>query len=178
MAEKITIARPYAKAVFELAQEHKALAHWSETLQGLAELVAIPTVEALINDPMVTPAKRAAVLIEACGDKLDTAGANLLKVLSENRRLDILPEIAADFENLKALAENTIEVEFRAPVELDEAEHDKLVAALRKRLGREVELHALVDESLLGGAVIRAGDIVIDGSVKTRLHRLASEMVH
>jgi F-type H+-transporting ATPase subunit delta len=177
MAEKITIARPYAKAVFELAKAAKALDHWSDTLKGLAELVAIPAVQVLINDPMVTPAKRAAVLIDACGKELDTQGANLLEVLSENRRLDILPEIAADFEHLKALAENTIEVEYRAPMALDEAEQEKLVAALRKRLGREVELHAVIDESLLGGAVIRAGDVVIDGSVRTRLQRLASEMV-
>ncbi|HEX5419344.1 MAG TPA: F0F1 ATP synthase subunit delta [Gammaproteobacteria bacterium] len=178
MAEKITIARPYAKAVFELAQREQNLSRWSRVLKVLADAVAAPAVAALIDAPEVAAAKRAEIIIEICGDMLDERGRNLLRLLSEKRRLDYLPEIAAEFERLRAAAEAIVDVELAAPIEIDPERRSEVEAALKRRLGHDVRVHYVLDEALLGGAVIRAGDLVIDGSIRGRLERLAAAMSH
>lgn len=177
MAEKSTVARPYARAVFELARERSALPKWSEVLANLARIIEVPIVYQVIGSPLVTPEARAALIIEIGGDALDEQGRGLIRLLAENRRLELLPEIAAMFEALRGDAEGTLEVEMRAAAPMDEEQQEHIRAALSKRLGRDVHLHSSVDKSLLGGAIIRAGDLIIDGSLKNKLERLAGAMI-
>jgi F-type H+-transporting ATPase subunit delta len=178
MAETRTLARPYARALFRLAREERTLPRWSEVLARLSEIVAEPQVRRLLDSPQATAGQRAEIVIAIGADRLDEQARNLVRLLSENRRLELIPDIAADYGALKAASENTIDVELSAPVPVDEAEQTRIREALQKRLGREVKLHCDLDESLLGGAVIRAGDLVIDGSLKSRLERLTAAMVH
>ena len=176
MAEKQTIARPYAQAIFELAQAQQALSTWSAMLLAAAELSQEPQIAELIRSPHVSKVEVADLFIAAGGDSFDTQGASLIKVLMENRRLDLLPEIAAQFDGLKAEAEGTITAEVTAAFELNSAQRKKLIASLSKKLGRDVELDCTVDTSLLGGVVVRAGDMVIDGSAAGKLTKLAADL--
>jgi F-type H+-transporting ATPase subunit delta len=176
MAEKTTIARPYARAVFDLARTDDALAHWGEQLRALTDIVHVPAVAALIETPEVTGEKRAGILIEIAGDALDARGRNLVRLLSEKHRLDCVPEIAAEFERLRSEAEAVVDVEMRSAVEVDPERRAAIVAGLKRRLGRDVRLHCVVDDSVVGGAVLKAGDTVIDDSIRGRLDKLAAAM--
>lgn len=176
MAERATIARPYAKAAFEYARAANALAAWSQGLRIAAEIVADPRVAELLNDPRWAAADLAGLILEAAGAKLDPAMQNFVRVLAENHRLVLLPEIAAHYEAARAQVENTVDVEVVSAVALDAAQAEKLRQALNTRLRRQVRMQNSVDASLLGGAVIRAGDLVIDGSLKGRLERLGTEL--
>ncbi|HEY3645909.1 MAG TPA: F0F1 ATP synthase subunit delta [Gammaproteobacteria bacterium] len=181
MAENLTLARPYARAVFELANEKRAFDGWSKTLAVLAALGADAGVQAMFASPKAAPAVRAEVLGELAakaGAKLDQQGRNFLQLLAENRRLTLLPEIAADFERLRAEAENTLDVELIAAMPVGAAEQKLISEALQKKLGRKITLKYVGDKTLIGGAVLRAGDLVIDGSVRERLSRLTAELVH
>ncbi|MGH8371944.1 MAG: F0F1 ATP synthase subunit delta [Gammaproteobacteria bacterium] len=180
MAETITLARPYAKAAFEIASEHAALESWSKTLAVLAELSRDHSVQVMLGDPQVPSTVCADVLIELAakaGAKLDQQARNFVKLLAEYHRLEILPEIAADYAALRAEAEGTVEVEVRAGIKLDAEEQTRISSALGKKLGRKVKLNCVTDKSLIGGAIIRAGDLVIDGSVRDKLGRLAAAMI-
>ncbi len=176
MAERATIARPYAKAAFEFAQEASAFEPWSQGLKVAAEIVADPRVAAITRSPQLTEANLVALIADVAQPKLDAHMRNFVRLLAENRRLLLLPEIAVQFEALRAAAENTIDVDVVSAVALDPAQRDRLAAALSKRLERRVRMQNSVDSSLLGGAVIRAGDLVIDGSLKGRLERLGTEL--
>ena len=176
MAERATIARPYAKAAFEYARGANAFAAWSQGLEALAGIVADPRVAALTKSPQRTTGDLAALLTDVAGAKLDAGMQNFVRVLAENRRLLLLPEIAAYYEVLRSAAENTVDVEVVSAVPLDTAQADKLTQALCTRLKRRVRMQTSVDPALLGGAVVRAGDLVIDGSLKGRLERLATEL--
>jgi F-type H+-transporting ATPase subunit delta len=178
MAEKMTVARPYARAVFEIARDEDALAGWSELLQRGSAAIADERIQGLIGNPAVTRKALAELFIEICGDSAGRHGANFLKLLADNGRLAWLPEIAAEYESLRAEAENVVDVQLTSAVELDEAQRESFAASLRKRLGREVRLHCDTDAKLLGGAIIRAGDLVIDGSLFGRLERLAGAVTH
>jgi F-type H+-transporting ATPase subunit delta len=174
MAERATIARPYAKAAFEYARGAKAFAAWSQGLKTAAAIVADPRVAGLIKNPELTAADMAALVADVAGATLDGAMRNFLQLLAENHRLLLLPEIAAHYEAERARVENTVDVEIVSAVPLSAAQADKLSAALAKRLGRSVRMTKSIDPALLGGAVIRAGDMVIDGSLKGRLQRLGT----
>ncbi len=174
MAELSTLARPYAEAVFRLAKEKSALAGWSERLATLAAIVSDPQMQAVIADPN-TSAARAAELIGAIAGA-DEAGQNLLAVLAGNDRLTLLPEIAAQYEVLKAEAEGVLEATIVSAQTMSDAQKAELMAALKARFGRDVEATVQVDESLIGGAVITVGDQVIDGSVKGRLQKMAAAL--
>jgi F-type H+-transporting ATPase subunit delta len=150
VAERATIARPYAKAAFEYARAANAFAKWSEALKLAAEIVADPRVAAFTKDPQRTAADLVGLITEVEGPKPDPGIRNFVHVLAENHRLLLLPEIAAHYEELSA--------------------------ALSTRLKRQVRMQNSVDSTLLGGAVVRAGDLVIDGSLKGRLERLATEL--
>lgn len=176
MAERATIARPYAKAAFAYAQGTRAFAEWSRALQICAQIVADPRVAALVKDPAFTPAQIADFVIGVGGASLDPHMQNYLRTLAENHRLLLLPEIAAHYEMLRAEVENTIDVEVVSAVKLADAQAQKLEHALQSRLKRRVKMRNSVDASLLGGAVIRAGDLVIDGSLRGRLERLRTEL--
>jgi len=181
MAENSTLARPYAKAVFELARDKGALDAWSKALAVLAGLCADVSVQELLTTPKASALVRAELFAELAakaGQKLDQQGRNFVSLLAENRRLGLLPEIAADFERLRAEAENTLDVELRAAMPVDAAEQKLISEALHKKLGRKITLKYVQDKTLIGGAVIRAGDLVIDGSVREKLGRLAAELTH
>jgi len=173
MAEKTTIARPYAEAVFKLAQQQGNLKEWSDRLQLCAAITSNPEMASLIGNPKISDEQLAGLVGELCGDKLDEHGKNFIATLIENGRLGLLPEIAGLYEQARAEAEGVIAAEVISALPLDDAQQKKIAASLKKRLGREVVLECKVDESLLGGAVIRAGDLVIDGSAKGQIERLA-----
>jgi F-type H+-transporting ATPase subunit delta len=176
MAERTTTARPYAKAIFALARQNNRLAETSVSLLRAAETVNDPRVRALLGSPHVRPPQLAELVTAVAGDSLDEHGRNFLALLAHNRRLGFLPEIAALFEHMKAEVENAVDVEVTAASPLTPDQESRYAAALQKKLGRAVRLHTKVDGSLIGGAVLKAGDLVIDGSIKGRLERLAIEM--
>ena len=176
MAERATIARPYAKAAFAAARDARGFAEWSEGLELCAGIVADPRVSALVKNPEVPVGQVADLVIGVAAAKLPPQVQNFIRVLAENHRLLLLPEISAHYELMRAHAENTVDVEVISAVNLDAAQAEKLAAALRIRLKRRVNVQNSVDASLLGGAVIRAGDLVIDGSLKGRLERLRTEL--
>lgn len=175
MAEKATIARPYAKAAFDYARERKAFPAWSQLLTTAAGIVADARVARLLGSPSVKPADLAAMIADIAG-ATDEQSKNFLGTLAANRRLALLPEIAAMFEALRADEENVAEVQVTSAVPLDDAQRQRLIAALQKRLKREVRLHVEVDGALVGGAIVRSGDLVIDGSLRSRLERLSAAM--
>jgi len=176
VAERATIARPYAKAAFEYARDANALAAWSEGLKVAAEIVADPRVAPLTKSPAWSAADLVGLITDVAGAKLDAGMQNFVRVLAENRRLLLLPAIAARYEILRSAVENTVDVDVVSAVPLDAAQADRLRAALSTRLKRKVRMQNAVDATLLGGAVVRAGDLVIDGSLKGRLQRLATEL--
>jgi F-type H+-transporting ATPase subunit delta len=178
MAEKATIARPYAKAAFESARQHGAFDRWSTVLATASSVVQDERVARLLLSPRVKPEELSGLIDEISGQAMDEQTRNFLATLAANRRLALLPEIATMFEALRADAENTADVHIVSAVALDGAQKERMAAALKKRLKREVRLHCAVDGSLIGGAIVRSGDFVIDGSLKARLDRLAVEMTH
>ncbi len=178
MAEKMTVARPYARAVFEIARDSDAMPAWSEFLERGRLAAEDERIQALIGNPAVSRDELAELFIELCGDAAGGNGENFLKLLADNGRMAWLPEIATEYERLRAEAENIVDVQLTSAVELDAAQRDSFAASLRKRLGRDVRLHCDTDAKLLGGAIIRAGDLVIDGSLFGRLERLAGAVTH
>ncbi|OBS09560.1 F0F1 ATP synthase subunit delta [Acidihalobacter prosperus] len=176
MSEQITYARPYARAVFELAQSSQRVDAWKKAVDTLAELVRLPDVQTLILDPRVPPLVQAQIIIDAGGDVFDAESSNLVRLLAENRRLQAAGELAACFESLRDAAEGTVEAEAISAFPLDEKQRDSLVAALKRRLGKNVNLSTREDPELLAGVVVHAGDLVIDGSLKGRLGQMARAM--
>jgi len=176
MTERTTLARPYAEAVYRLAHERKTLKAWSEMLQLVAAVAADPQVAALIDNPRVARERFVAFFLDICGKKLDKNAANFIRLLSENHRLVLLPEIAALYETLRAQAEGRVEAEVVSATEVSAAQLKDIAAALKKRLGRDIDLSTRIDPALIGGIVIRAGDLVIDGSVQGKLRALATHL--
>lgn len=176
MAELTTLARPYAKAVFAEAQEKGALDAWSADLALLAACVADTKLAAVLQHPALTAKQQAQTLIDVCGDKLNEAAKNLVTVLAENKRLMLLAEVSALYEEMKAQLQNTVDVVVTSAFPLSNEQSDKLAQALKARLQCDVRMTSEIDESLIGGAIIRAGDLVIDGSVTGKLSKLAEAM--
>jgi F-type H+-transporting ATPase subunit delta len=176
MAERVTIARPYAKAAFGYAREHGNFAQWSDALNVAASVVADENVARLLGNPRVTPRELVDLIGDVGGAAIDAQVRNFLDALATNRRLNLLPDVAALYELLRAEVENVADVQVTSAVPLDEAQRQRLTAALRKRLKRDVRLHCDVDAALIGGAIVRCGDLVIDGSLRARLERLATEI--
>ena len=176
MADFSTIARPYAKAVFELARDEHSFAEWSAITGGLARAVADPAVSAAIGHPAIGRGQIADLLIAALGSKISTSAANLLKLLSEYGRLQAAPAIAAEFERLRAEYESRVDVEITSAAEVGKSQQETLTAAIGKRLAREVVVSWKTDPQLIAGALIRAGDLVIDGSVRGELEKLQSAL--
>jgi F-type H+-transporting ATPase subunit delta len=176
MADKLTIARPYARAAFEEARDNGSLAPWSQGLRSAAQVITDPRVEALLGNPHVTADELAALVTGIAGSKLNDEGANFMRTLATNHRLAYLPEISSLFDTFKDAAEGVADVTVTSAAALDEAQQSRLGQALEQRLKRKVRLHCEIDASLIGGAVVRAGDLVIDGSLRTRLERIAYEL--
>lgn len=183
MADTSTIARPYAKALFDLANGERKLAAWSDALRAAATVVADAGANRALANPAFDDGARATLvgsIVSAIkgGELLATPeGKNLLKLLAENDRLTVLPEIAAQFDLLKADAENRVNVTVTSATPIDKALAEQIKRSLEQRLKRAVELTLNVDASLIGGAIIQADDMVIDGSVRTRLQRLTEALV-
>ncbi len=176
MAELSTLARPYAKAAFEYAREHNTLAQWSEQLATAAAVSADERITALLGNPALTAEQQAESLVQVCGDALGREVKNLVAILAANKRLPLLPEIHAQFATFKANQEKSVDVEVVSAFDLADAAVEKLAGALSKKLEREVKVSTTTDKDLLGGVLIRAGDLVIDGSVRGRLNKLAEAM--
>lgn len=178
MAEKTTVARPYAQALFDLArsQPQGGLKVWSEMLHAAATVVADAQVQSLIGDPRISKDQLVSLVLGVSGDKLTGAAQNFIKLLVENRRLDVLPEIVALYEVQRAEAEGTVQAQVTSAYALTPDQQQKIAAALQKRMGRAIEVTNIVDQGLLGGVIIRAGDTVIDGSARGQLAKLASAL--
>ena len=176
MADRITIARPYARAAFEEARANQRLAPWSASLRIAAEVVRDARVAALMGNPHVTPEELADLVIAIAGAQLGNEGGNFVRTLAANRRLAYLPEISALFDTLKDEAEGVADVTVTSAAALDEGQQRKITGALEQRLKRKVRLHCAVDPRLIGGAILSAGDLVIDGSLSSRLARIAYEL--
>jgi len=176
VADKSTLARPYARAVFELARESGGYEQWSQRLAIGAAALRNEQVRKLLDDPRRTPAKQVELLLDLCGEPHAADVSNLFRTLADNGRLVVLPEIAAAYETLRDEAEGRIEVEVRSAEPLSEATRASLKRALERRLARAVELENVIDPTVIGGAIIRAGDLVIDGSVHGRLEGLATAL--
>ena len=176
MSQTLTLARPYARAVFSMARAQQRLPQWSSMLGFAARAVAEPSVQQLLGNPTV-PAQTLAGLIVPAGD-VDPLFTQFLSVLAENRRLAVLPEIAGMFDLLRAEDERIVKATITSATPLSEGDVASLRASLVKRFGREVEVSTAIDPALIGGAVIDAGDVVIDGSLKTKLARLGAALAH
>jgi F-type H+-transporting ATPase subunit delta len=176
VAEAATIARPYAKAAFLSARETAALPSWSEALRLGGALTADPRIADLVTNPKMTTDERVSMFAGLGGDAIDPHWQNFIRLLARNKRLDVLPQIGAQYELLRAQYENELDVEVTSAVALDAGQQGKLKDALKRRFSRDVRISMTVDPALLGGAVIRAGDLVIDGSIHGRLQRLKSEL--
>ncbi|MDA0805874.1 MAG: F0F1 ATP synthase subunit delta [Proteobacteria bacterium] len=176
MAEPITLARPYAKAVFQVAVESNDLAGWSQMLRQIALVCKDKRVAVLLSSPIITAEEQAEKLIGLFGDALTPAAQNVVKVLAYHGRLTLIAEIVELFEVLRAQQEKSVDAMVTTAFEVNDATVDALAAALTKSLNREVKLVANVDPSLIGGAIIRAGDTVIDSSVRGKLKKLAESI--
>ena len=179
MADKTTIARPYAKAAFAQSTAEGALSAWSQALRTGAAVMTDSRVHQLLGDPHVTPEQLAGLVAGIAGLNADnnaSNGRNFIATLAENRRLDCLPEISALFDQMKDAAEGIADVTVTSATALTGQQAGAISAALANRLKRQVRLHTQVDPALLGGAVLRAGDLVIDGSVRGRLERIARDI--
>jgi len=177
MADKTTIARPYAKAAFAAARADSMLGAWSTALHTAAAVVSDPLVKSSLGDPHVSTAQLSQLVVDLAGSGLGEHGRNFIVALAEARRLDCLPQIAQLFDGFKDEAEGVADVTVTSATALDARQQQVLTDALARRLKREVRLHCLIDPQLLGGAVVRSGDLVIDGSVRGRLERIANELV-
>ncbi len=172
-----TLARPYARAAFELAQAGEQLPEWSRLLAFSGQLVLAPAVARALTGPDLRPTEQVE-LLQPPGTGSDDAFVHFLAVLAGNKRLSLLPAIAAQYEHLRAQAERRVHARVRTAIALEGDQLDSLKAALARRFQREVEISNEIDPSLLGGALIDTGDIVIDGSVRGRLDKLHSRLTH
>lgn len=175
-ADAITIARPYAEAVFAHAEESGQLDAWSEMLAFLSQVVKDPAVAPVVGNPLVDRQALTELLLEIGGERLSQSGGNLVRLLTQNGRLSLVPEMAGVFETLKAERQRTINVQVTTAFAL-QPEQEKIIAdAIKAKLGREVTISSEQDPDLIGGVHIRAGDMVIDGTVRGRLQQLANEL--
>ncbi|GLQ93355.1 F0F1 ATP synthase subunit delta [Dyella acidisoli] len=176
-AQAITLARPYARAAFELAQAEGTLAAWSQALAFAAEVAKDPRVAALSTNPRVQPDQLVALHLPN-GNKADSAFGKFLGELAEKRRMTLLPEVGALYETYKRESESQLLVKVTSAMALEAAQTEQLKASLKRRFKREIELETQVDPSLLAGVVIDTGSEVIDGSARGRLQRLANALTH
>jgi F-type H+-transporting ATPase subunit delta len=176
MAENLTIARPYAEAVFSSADASGALQAWSQALQRLAMIVSDPDMHNAIGDPKVGPEQVYGLVAAGAGDALSPEAQSFVRVLIDNDRLPVLPEIATLFEALKNEREGVVEAQIDSAFPVDDAALAQLVGDLERRFKRKVRPRVTVDRALIGGALITVGDEVIDGTVRGRLASMASAL--
>src|SRR5690606_34401579 len=174
MSEALTLARPYARAAHAVARDAGQAEAWSQSLALAARIAADPRIEALLGDPRLRPEDARMLLAEGADD----AFSRFIDELADNGRLALLPEISGLYEQLRADAEQVVKARVTSAAELSPAELEGLVAGLRRRFGREVQVETAVDPELIGGAVIDAGDTVIDGSLRGKLQRMRNALAN
>jgi len=172
MSEVTTVARPYAKAAFDFAQENNALDKWAEMLHFSACVAQNTQVADVING-VLAPESVADVFIKICGEQLDVHGQNFIRVMAENERLVTLPEVAQQFLSLCADAGKKMDVDIISAKKLTKVQLTKISAKLETRLERKVKLNCSVEPSLIAGMIIRAGDLVIDNSIRHQIERMS-----
>jgi F-type H+-transporting ATPase subunit delta len=176
VADEATTARPYARAAFEHAHAAGQLAAWGEWLERASMVIADPRVHPLIGNPHVQRSELVAFVVELAGAGGDEKAGNFFRLLADNGRLALLPQIALQYATLRAEVENTVDVTVTSAMPLTAEQSANLTAALTRRLRRTVRLAATVDPTLIGGAIVRAGDFVVDGSLRGRVERLGNTM--
>lgn len=178
MSELTTAARPYARAAYAAASKSGDQEEWSSMLMLMAGVAGDASMKTVLESPKLTSEQAASMFINVCKDKVNASGENFIKLLAENGRLTLLPEVAALFQFYRAQAEGTVEAEVISAQEISEAQAEAISASLEKRLGKKVSLKTSIDETLIGGAIVRAGDLVIDGSLRGRVSKLSSALVN
>ncbi|MDR5617018.1 F0F1 ATP synthase subunit delta [Arsenophonus sp.] len=171
MSEITTVARPYAKAAFDFAVENQLVDKWQNMLSFIAEATCNQQIGELLSGS-IAPETLAKTFITICGDEIDEHVRNLIRIMAENGRLSTLPEVLKQFIQLRAFLESTVDIDVISATELNEKQQFKISAAMEKRLSRKVKLNCKIDKSVIAGVIIRAGDLVIDGSVRGRIERL------
>jgi len=175
MSQNLTLARPYARAAFALAQESGHAADWSRALAFASRVAADPQAKVLLAHPQLSSAEAVELLaVEGADENF----VRFLGLLADNRRLPLLADITGLFEQLRAEADHVVKARVTSAAALPDGELATIKAALKKRFGLDVEIETAIDESLIGGAVIDAGDVVIDGSLKTKLARLGAALAN
>ncbi len=177
MAEKVTIARPYAEAAFKLAREKNQLEAWSQMLRLLDLLVQDASVARCISDPNVSTEQLQGLILGICGEQLDGAGRNFVQALEQNNRLALLPEIRAMFEALRLEHEGELEAEIHSAFAIDDAQVAQLVKKLESKYQRKVRAQVSVDAKLIGGIKIVVGDNVVDATVRGKLDAMSAALI-
>lgn len=173
MAELSTLARPYARAAFYYARDAKQLDDWGRQLALLASVYQHDKVRSLLANPSITADAQAKVVTDIGGNELTAPVGNFIALLAHNKRLPLLPEIERLFDALKHEYEQAVDIELTSAMAVDSTAEQKLAQALAEKLARKVNIHTVIDDSLIAGAIIKAGDLVIDGSMRGRLEKLA-----
>ncbi len=174
--DALTIARPYAEAVFARADETATLDQWSEMVELLAAAVQDAVVTSAISNPLFEQADLLELMLDIGGDHLSEEGQNMVRMLVQNGRLSVMPEIATIYEKLKAERQRTMSVHVRSAFELQPAQEQQVVDALKRKLGLDVTITSEQDPELIGGVLIQAGDLVIDGTIKGKIAQLMNEL--
>ncbi len=173
MTDFTTAARPYANAVYDTASESNLLDSWGDALTNLAAVISDAQMSDLLECPDLGKAEKGGLIIKVLGDKLTDKQQNLVRLMAENSRLKLMPDVLAQFEVARAKAENKIEAEVTSAFELSAEQLSELVNTLKNKLGSDVTVTTSIDESLIGGVIIKAGDTIIDASMKSQLDSLA-----
>lgn len=173
MAEQITIARPYAEAVFKLAKEKNALSAWSEMLNVISGVTSIQQIQALVSNPGITTDKLLKIILEICGNKLNEEGKNLVALLIENNRVDVLPQLSDLYEQLKAQHEGVLEANIVSAYDISDKQLEKLVSVLENKFKCKIKAKVNIDSELIGGVKVVIGDEVIDSSVRGKLETMS-----
>ena len=173
MTDFTTAARPYANAVYDTASESNSLDSWGDALTNLATVVSDAQLSGLLESPDLGKAEKGELIIKVLGDNLTDKQQNLVRLMAENNRLKLMPDVLAQFEVARAKAENKIEAEITSAFELSAEQISELVNTLKNKLGSDVTVTTSIDESLIGGVIIKAGDTIIDASMKSQLDSLA-----
>ena len=176
MIEPTTLARPYARAAFQFAVDNSVVDSWHQALLAVAAVVAEPTVAKVLDDPATTAPQRAATVVTVLGDDIPAGVAEFVSVMAENHRLGLSGEVARLFAELRSALDAAANVTVTSAFDVADATVEQLAASLTAKLGKTVDMTVETDASLIGGAIIRAGDMVIDGSVRGRLHKLATAL--
>jgi len=178
MSSLATLARPYAKAAFELAQEEQALARWDDMLSLASDIATDDSMAKLLDSPDVSSAQIASIITDSAGDAFDGRFRDFLSVLSSNGRLPLLPHITGLYRRLRDEAEKRLSVKVVSAIPLDDDQAGRMREALTRRFDCEIELENEIDAEVIGGAVVYAGDQVIDGSLRGRLQKLSNSLAN